>query len=99
MKTPDVALSGQFHAPVALPLGKELSVPNEKEAGWDADPVRAYPRTMISLTVTDKLTDKQMSKKWLHSSKPKVQAFALLMSPVINISLYFLRDREGITKC
>ena len=43
-------------------LGKEVSVPIENEAGRDADPVRTYPRSMISLTVTEKLTDKQISK-------------------------------------
>ena len=61
MEVQAVALSGQFHVPAILPLGKELSVPVENEAGRDADPVRTYPRS-ISLTVTEKLTDKRINK-------------------------------------
>ena len=71
MKVPDVALSGQFHAPAALSLGKELSVPIENGAGRDADPVRTYPRSMISLTVTEKLTDKQTNKNGLEVCHPR----------------------------
>ena len=62
MKAPDVALSGQFHAPIVLSLGKELSVPNENEVGWDSEPVMTQPRSMMYLTITEKLTDKQTSK-------------------------------------
>jgi hypothetical protein len=31
-------VSGQLHAPVALPPGTELLVPIEKEAGWAPEP-------------------------------------------------------------
>jgi hypothetical protein len=32
-------VSGQFHAPAALPPGKELPVPIGKEAGWAPEPL------------------------------------------------------------
>jgi hypothetical protein len=32
-------MSGQFHAPAALPPGKEPSVPIGYEAGWAPEPV------------------------------------------------------------
>jgi hypothetical protein len=32
-------VSGQIHAPAALPPGKEPSVPIEYEVGWTPDPV------------------------------------------------------------
>jgi hypothetical protein len=32
-------VSGQLHAPAALPPGKEPSVPIEYEVGWTPDPV------------------------------------------------------------
>jgi len=32
-------VSGQLHAPMALPPGRELSVPIAEEDGWAAEPV------------------------------------------------------------
>jgi len=37
-------VSGQLHAPAALPLGKEPLVPTEYEAGWDPEPVWTWWR-------------------------------------------------------
>jgi hypothetical protein len=31
-------VSGQLHAPAALPIGKEFLVSNVKEAGWAPEP-------------------------------------------------------------
>jgi len=38
-------VSGQLHAPAALPPGEEASVPTQQEAGWSPEPVWTQWRT------------------------------------------------------
>jgi hypothetical protein len=50
-------MSGQLHAPAALPPGKEPPVPNGYEAGWAAEPVWNSWRGEKSCPYTDSNLD------------------------------------------
>jgi len=49
-------VSGQFHALIPLPLGKEALIPFEQEAGWVSDPVWTFLRPEMSLAPARILT-------------------------------------------